>query len=259
VPVTPEPTDLDRSIAFETVFNVRDLGGLRAADGRVVRRGRVFRADGVDRLDGGDLEVARALGLRTVIDLRTLGEVERRGRFPVEHLPVAWHHLPMIQGMWSEQELVATDGPVGFLRDRYLDMLVEGGATIVRALELVADEPPALFHCAAGKDRTGVLAAIVLGLLDVPAEDIAHDYHLSAAAMESFTEWIRRSFPDALDAMTNQPREYLEAPAEAMLGFLEEVDRRHGSVEGLVDHLGLDPAVVARLRAGLLADPDAEG
>ena len=252
--LTPEPTDLDRSIAFQTVFNVRDLGGLRAADGREVRRGRVYRADGVNRLDGPDLEAARALGLRTVIDLRTLGEVERRGRFPVEHLPVAWHHLPMIQGMWSEQDLVATEGPVAFLRDRYLEMLIEGGTAIVRALELVAEEPPALFHCAAGKDRTGVLAAILLGLLEVPAEDIAHDYHLSAAAMESFTEWIRRSFPDALDAMTDQPREYLEAPAEAMHAFLDEVDRRHGSMAGLVDDLGLDRSVVERLQATLLVE-----
>jgi protein-tyrosine phosphatase len=257
VPRSPEPTDLDRSIAFQTVFNVRDLGGLRSADGRVVRRGQLFRADGVNRLDGPDLEVARGLGLRTVIDLRTLGEVEGRGRFPVEHLSVSWHHLPMIQGMWSEQELVATDGPVAFLRDRYLDMLMEGGTTIARSLELVAEEAPVLFHCAAGKDRTGVLAAIVLGLLDVPAEDIAHDYHLSAAAMESFTDWIRLQYPEALDAMSDQPKEYLEAPAEAMLGFLDEVDRRHGSMEGLAEHLGVGPQLVAGLRATLLDAPDA--
>ena len=253
--VTPEPTDLDRSIAFEAVFNVRDLGGLRARDGRVVRAGHVFRADGVNRLDGPDLEVARALGLRAVLDLRTLGEVERHGRFPVEHLPVRWYHLPVLQGMWSEQELAATDGPVAFLRDRYLDMLVEGGASITRAVELVADEHPVLFHCAAGKDRTGVLAAVVLGLLDVPAEDIAHDYHLSAAAMDSFLAWIRERHPAALDTMTEQPREYLEAPAEAMVEFLAEVDRRHGSMEGLAEHLGVAPDVIGRLRTALLDDP----
>jgi protein-tyrosine phosphatase len=257
VTVTPDPVDTDRRIPFELVFNARDLGGIRVGHDQVVRRGLVYRADGVHRLDGADLEVARALGLRTVIDLRTHGELDR-GRFP-ESLGAAWHHLPLITTIWSEQGFVATDGPVSFLRDRYLEMLVEGRDQLPRAIALVADASPTLFHCAAGKDRTGVLAALILGLLGASAEDIAHDYHLSAAAMESFTEWIRRSFPDALDAMTNQPREYLEAPAEAMLGFLEEVDRRHGSVEGLVDHLGLDPAVVARLRAGLLADPDAEG
>ena len=252
--VSPEPLDLDRSIAFQRVFNVRDLGGLRTLDGRRVRSGMVFRADGVNRLDGDDLEIARALGLRTVADLRTLGEVERRGRFPHEHCPVTWHHLPVLQGMWSEQDLVATEGAVAFLRDRYLDMLVEGGATIVRALELVADEPPALFHCAAGKDRTGVVAAVILGLVGVGHEDIAHDYHLSAGAMAAFTDWLTLEFPEALDAMSSQPPEYLEAPADAMFGFLEEVDRRHGSMEGLAEHLGVEPDTVHRLRTNLLED-----
>ena len=86
--ISPEPPALDRSIAFDLVFNVRDLGGLATEDGRKVRRGLVYRADGVNRLDGKDLEAARALGLRTVVDLRTLGEVEGRGGFPVDRLPV---------------------------------------------------------------------------------------------------------------------------------------------------------------------------
>jgi protein-tyrosine phosphatase len=111
VTTLPDPTALDRSVAFAHVFNVRDLGGLPTADGRTVRRGLVYRADGVDRLDGSDLEVARALGLRTVIDLRTTMEVERRGTFPVDRLPVAWHHLPVLDGMWSELDLVASPEP----------------------------------------------------------------------------------------------------------------------------------------------------
>ena len=247
----PETTTIDRAIAFATVFNVRDLGGLTTSDGRVVRRGRVFRADGVDRLDGEDLEVARTLGLRTVIDLRTFGEVERRA-FPAERISVAWHHLPILDGMWSEQDLVPTNGAVDFLRDRYLDMLVEGRDSIVRALELVADDGPVLFHCAAGKDRTGVLAAVVLGVLGASPEVIAEDYHLSAEAMGAFVDWMTLEHPEWMDAMTNQPPEYLAAPPEAMLGFLAEVERRHGSMEALVLELGASPAVVERLRANLL-------
>ncbi len=249
--ISPDPTSLDRAIAFSNVFNVRDLGGLPTADGRSVRRGRVFRADGVNRLGGDDLEVARALGLRTVIDLRTVVELER-GRFPVEHLPVSWHHLPVLEGMWSEQELAPTAGAVAFLRDRYLDMLGEGGASIARAVELVADEGPVLFHCAAGKDRTGVVAAVLLGLVGVAPEVIAEDYHLSAAAMTAFTDWILLEYPEAVDAMSRQPPEYLEAPAEAMLGFLTEVEARYGSMEGVAHHLGVTDAVIARLRATLV-------
>ena len=248
--VTPEPLDLDRRISFETVFNARDLGGLRTTDGATVRRGLVFRADGVHRLSGDDLDVARALGLRTVVDLRTAAEVER-GRFP-EALGATWHHLPVITTMWSELDLVAHEGAVPFLRDRYLDMLAEGQASIARALELAADAPPLLFHCAAGKDRTGVMAAVLLAVLGVSNEDIAADYHLSASAMSAFTEWLTATYPDALDAMSSQPAEYREAPAEAMLEFLERVEHQHGSVEGLIDHLGVPADVVTRLRSTLL-------
>ena len=247
--MTPDPVDLDRRIAFERVFNVRDLGGIPTTDGGRVRSGLVFRADGVNRLDGDDLEVAKALGLRTVVDLRTHGEVEHRGRFPDEHIPVQWHHLPVLEQMWSERDLEATDGAVAFLRDRYLDMLVEGGGSIARTVELIADEAPLLFHCSAGKDRTGVVAAVVLGLVGVAPEDIAADYHLSAAAMDAFTAWINAELPEAVDAMSKQPKEYLEAPAEAMLEFLAEVERVHGSMEDLALQLGVAPGTIERLRS----------
>ncbi len=251
---TPDPTALDRSITFRYVFNVRDLGGLPAAGGLSVRRGLVYRADGVHRLAGDDLEAARALGLRTVIDLRTADEVGR-GRFPADEYPVAWHHLPVLRRIWSDDDLVPGEGAAAFLRDRYLDMLVHGGESIARAVELMAEGRPTLFHCAAGKDRTGVVAALVLGLLDVPHDHIVADYHASAGAMAAFVDWLTIEFPQALDAMTSQPPEYLEAPAEAMHGFLGEVEDRYGSVADLANHLGVSDHTIDRLRAALLEQP----
>jgi len=248
---TPDPTT-DRVIRFQRVFNVRDLGGLPTRDGREVRRGAVYRADGVHRLAGDDLEAARALGLRTVIDLRTEDEIAR-GRFPIDQHPVDWHHLPVIKRIWSDDDLVAGASAAEFLRDRYLDMIVEGGGSLARAVELISDGHPALFHCAAGKDRTGVLAAVILGLLDVPDEEIAGDYHQSAAAMLDFESWLEIEFPDAKTAMTSQPREYLEAPVEAMHGFLDGVRDRFGSMEGLAVELGVSDATISALRDQLIA------
>ena len=254
-----DPTALDRRVSFDLVFNVRDLGGLATSDGRTIRRGHLFRADGVQRLAGDDLERARALQLTTVVDLRTAGEIERGGRFPVEEYPVDWHHLPIIERMWSEDDLVATAGAVEFLRDRYVEMLESGAPYLARIVELVADGAPALFHCAAGKDRTGVVAAVLLGLLGVDGPTIAADYHATAGAMAAFVDWLTIAHPEAMDSMTNQPPEYLEAPREAMTAFLDHVDDRHGSMEGLAAHLGVETAAVESLRARCSTDSSSGG
>ncbi len=234
------------------MFNVRDLGGLRTADGHTVRRGRVYRADGVQRLRDDDLERARGLGLRTVIDLRTASEIGRAGRFPVEHYPVEWHSLPMIRRIWSEDDLVPTSGAVEFLRERYLDMLTDGGESLAAIVAIVAEGHPALFHCAAGKDRTGVVAAVLLGLVGVERDEIIADYHATAGAMAAFVDWLIVEYPEAIDAMTSQPPEYLQAPPEAMAGFLDAVDDRYGSMLGLADHLRIHDDTVTRLRDSLL-------
>jgi protein-tyrosine phosphatase len=248
----PDPTALERSIDFRLVFNVRDLGGLPTVDGRAVRRGQVYRADGVNRLRDDDLEVARDLGLRTVIDLRTAGEIGRSGRFPVEQYPVAWHSLPMIRRMWSDDDLVATTGAGDFLRDRYVEMLTDGADSLAAIVDLVAEGQPALFHCAAGKDRTGVVAAVLLGLVGVERDEIVADYHATAGAMGAFVDWLTLEHPEAIDAMTSQPPEYLEAPPEAMAGFLDVVDERYGSMDALAAHLGIPDTTVTRLRDTLL-------
>jgi protein-tyrosine phosphatase len=249
---SPDPTALDRSIVFELAFNVRDLGGLPTQDGRTIRRGLLYRGDGVHRLAGADLEKARTLGLRTVVDLRTAGEIERGGQYPVHEHPVVWHNLPILDRMWSEDDLVATTGAAAFLCDRYLDMLRSGAPAIAEIVGLAADGTPMLFHCAAGKDRTGVVAAVLLGLAGVSAEEIAADYHATAGAMAAFVDWLTVTYPEAIDSMTSQPPEYLEAPLEAMATFLERVDERFGSMEGYVDSLGVDAATIDRLRATII-------
>jgi protein-tyrosine phosphatase len=247
--ISPDPGALGRSIEFELVFNVRDLGGLPTDDGRSIRPGLLYRADGVHRLAGDDLEKARTLALRTVVDLRTTGEIDRGGRFPVEEYALDWHHLPILERMWSEDDLVATTGAVDFLCDRYVDMLRSGGPSIHRIVHLAADGTPMLFHCAAGKDRTGVVAAVLLSLAGVPREEIATDYHATAGAMAAFVDWLTVTYPEAIDAMTSQPPEYLDAPREAMVTFLERVDEHYGSMDGYVTEIGVDSDTIERLRS----------
>jgi protein-tyrosine phosphatase len=248
--ITPE-----RHLVLDGLFNVRDLGGYATQSGQTVKWSRLYRADGIHRLAGDDLEKVRTLGLRTVIDLRTPGELVERGRFPTDAIPVEYHHLPMLEKIWDKDTFDATMPAVRFLADRYAEMFVVGADSITRALTVLADEAayPAVFHCAAGKDRTGVLAAVVLSLLGVADDDIAQDYALSRLGMDRMLDWLKTSNPDAFDAMTNQPQGFLDAPRDAMDTLLAAVARKHGSMEGYVEGLGVANDTVAALRRLLLA------
>jgi protein-tyrosine phosphatase len=252
--VTMELDDPGRHISFDALFNVRDLGGYATDLGRRTRWRILYRADGLNRAQGGDLERLAAMGLRTVVDLRTSGERAERGSFPVDALPVEYHHFPVLQQTWEGQTLEAGIEGAAFLTERYQDMLVEGASAIADALTVLADPRvyPAVFHCAAGKDRTGVLAALVLGLVGVPDETIAADYGLSRVGMVAMLDWVRANRPEALDAMLDQPGVLLEAPPIAMRALLDGVRDQHGSVEGYASAIGVSAPTIDGLRANLL-------
>ncbi|GAA1811954.1 tyrosine-protein phosphatase [Planosporangium flavigriseum] len=249
-------TIVERHVPFSTVFNFRDLGGYPAAEGRMVCWGRLYRSDGLHRLTGDDFEDFAALGIRTVLDLRRPDELEADGRV-AESIGLDYRHLNFHADLWPQHSLRPDDMP-RYLADRYAEM-AEGGLTgrnaIASSLRAVADADaaPLVFHCAAGKDRTGVLAALVLSLLGVDDEDIATDYALSAESERRFREWRRR-------LAAGQPEEDGHAPAwainpcpqEAMHLFLTELRGRHGSVEAYVRRVGISDAEVAKLREHLL-------
>jgi protein-tyrosine phosphatase len=240
---------------MERLFNVRDLGCYETVDGRTTRWRTLYRADGIHHASDADVERLLGLGLRTVLDLRTHGELEERGRFAAGHATLAYHHLPVLRETWDGWVDVDPDvDAVPFLAKRYEEMLDDGAAALAGALEVLADADayPAVFHCAAGKDRTGVLAAVVLGLLGVDDDTIATDYGLSKAAMDSLIEWMRANVPDSLDAMTDQPAAFLDAPPRAMQLVLEVVRSEHGSMAGYVEAIGVDADVVTSLRRSLL-------
>jgi protein-tyrosine phosphatase len=247
-----------RRLSLSNVFNFRDIGGHPSAGGREVTTGSVFRADGLNRLDEGDIEIVSALELRTIIDLRTDVEREEHGVAPADALSADLLHLPLIHELWP-REGADLEHPVDYLVARYLEMTEDvGGRSIAQIVELAGegdpDSCPLVFHCSAGKDRTGVTAAVLLALAGVDDETIAADYHLTAAAVDDFTVWIHEHHPEAADAMTEQPKVFMTCPPEAMFGFLAGVRERHGSVEGLVRDLGVSDSTVRQLRQRLITD-----
>ncbi|WP_338090421.1 tyrosine-protein phosphatase [Planosporangium thailandense] len=247
-------TTVDRVIPFSTVFNFRDLGGYPAAAGSTVRWSRLYRSDGLHRLTPVDFEDFAALGVRTVLDLRRPDELEADGRV-AESLGLAYHNLNFHADLWPQFTLGAA--LPRYLADRYAEM-AEGGLTgrnaVAASLRLIADSDstPLVFHCAAGKDRTGVLAALTLSLLGVADDDIAADYALSAESERRFREWRRSLAADRPEEDGHSPWQVDPCPRDAMHLFLVELRERHGSVEGYARRAGITDAQIERLREHML-------
>ncbi len=239
-----------RTLPFTALFNFRDLGGYAGRDGRTTRWRRVFRADSLHGIGEEDRQAWAELGVRTVIDLRRDGEVRHFGRVP-HHDGLDYRHTPIDHLDWREVEYPEGTVHPRWLADRYLNFAEQGADGLATALSLLAepDRAPAVVHCMAGKDRTGVVCALTLSLLGVADDVVAEDYALSTAAMVALTEHLARTDPEPVT------QRYFECPAEAMQLFLDDLRAKHGSVEGYVRDIGLTGEQVATLRDHLLEPP----
>jgi protein-tyrosine phosphatase len=232
----------DRIITFDASHNFRDMGGYPLADGRITSWRTLYRADGLQRLTDDDHERLAALGLHTVVDLRTAEELDERGKLSItRHGDLRFVHLPIVDSTWRDAGVPDFDADADFLRWAYREMLRQGRDRFAEAIQLLAEPKalPAVFHCAAGKDRTGLLAALILGSIGVPRELILADYALTAEGMVRMLAWARTEFPDMAEAMADTPSAFLAALPEALDTVLDEVCALHGSIRGYVLALGV--------------------
>jgi protein-tyrosine phosphatase len=240
----------DRRVPLANVFNFRDLGGYPVGNGRTTQWGRMFRADGLHRLEGDDLDLIDGIGIRTVIDLRTSNEIADRGAFPVEQYPVAYHHLSIIDATWVETgvpEFEPTEqGGIDFLVWAYRDMLDTGAHRFAQAIATLAQpgNGPAVFHCAAGKDRTGILTMLILGGLGADREVIAEDFGLTRAGMDRMCAWLAEHNPEALQDMGERNPHMSGAHPDAMRQILTDLDEQHGGVRGYLSSIGVGDALL---------------
>jgi protein-tyrosine phosphatase len=245
------PTLFERQVRLDGCFNFRDLGGYPTRGGRWIRPERLYRADGPHALTDSDHVTLSMLGLRTVIDLRTVDEVSTKPSFDALS-DVTGYHLPLLDVVPDTEDLPTWTDPK-VVADRYREMLDRGADMIADALTILSDPGsyPALIHCTAGKDRTGLLSAIILGLLDASDETILADYAESAAAMVDFVAYLKRAHPAADELLTLLAPAMVSAHPETMSVFIDGIVRDYGSFAALAAALGAGSAPRA-LRALLV-------
>ena len=253
------PTGPERRIPFHGPVNFRDLGGYAGRAGRTVKWGLVFRADALI-LDDRDLDPFARLGIRTVYDLRSSVERETNpNRLPDDAAPTTLV-LPLVSEDPAANPLDgidSTDGE-GFLEQLYLHIFERSATNFGRLLTGLAqtDGLPAVFHCAAGKDRTGLVSAALLSILGVDLDDILDDYELTSRYRT--TEHVQASM-DRLSRQQTLPPEViagmLRAPRPAMYSAVARIQERYGDFDHYLTGPAGAPADVPDRLRDVLLDP----
>ncbi|MDQ1396202.1 MAG: protein-tyrosine phosphatase [Acidimicrobiaceae bacterium] len=251
----------ERRLPVPGTLNFRDLGGYPTAAGRTVW-GRVFRSDNFAEVPPEGWRQLHDMGLREVFDLRHDSERERQPTAVPDDLDIAISVLA-IGGEAAEspdviEMLTADDGRsfgVDFMVTMYEELVAGHGQVFATLLSHLSDAErlPAVFHCTAGKDRTGVAAALLLRLLGVDRETVLDDYELTTRYRSTTRIEQLRPRLEAAGVDVEAVRPFLSAPRPALAAALDAIDARHGSVEGFLLAHGLDAAVPDRLRASLVA------
>ena len=245
-------------VELEGACNVRDVGGLPTVDGRMTRPGVLLRGDNLQDLTPDDVALLLDAGLGTVLDLRTSAEVEIIGPGPLQATPVPHLHQDLIPLGFEARDLVERTIPADGVGEHamdhyYLDYVRDAPEGVAVALRTIADprSGTVLVHCAAGKDRTGVVVALALSLVGVRRDEVVADY----ARTDERIERIRARLlgcPLYGPSIAQRPLSAMRPHADNMERFLDRVDAEYGGVHGLAMAIGFDEETVARLSRRLL-------
>ena len=242
--------EVERHLPLEGISNLRDVGGYATVDGRYTRWRTLFRSGCVDRLSlSGQEWLVEHAGLRTVIDLRQDDEIVSRPNVFANSTRVRYRRVPLFDGPPPD------DAPVP-LEVGYWRMLEQRHARMRAVFEELLEPGalPALIQCYAGKDRTGMVVALILEAIGVPRATVAADYALSAACLgQEFVDETRAWLTERGWSWETYGH-LCGSPAELMLDVLAGVDSRFGGVASYLASIGVPPADVQALRERLTLD-----
>jgi protein-tyrosine phosphatase len=246
-----------RDIQFEGILNFRDMGGYRARGGRTIAWRRLFRSGEMHHMTGNDAaRLGGEIGIKTVIDLRSSNAQEKTGAGLLGQTEIKIVSLPcaVVFDGDTEQGMTAAKKFSGLEEAfNYQIRLKNYSGSLIKAMEIIADTKnhPVVFHCNAGKDRSGILAALILSILGVMKHDIINDYAMTDQYMKAFIDrW--NSDTETAGVLDDLPAYHLRAVPESMEIFLNALKKDHGSVEGYLKAQGADATLVNRLEKALL-------
>ncbi len=250
--------EYSRHVSFESILNFRDLGGYRTQGGRMLAWRRLFRSGELHHMTGHDAaRLKEEIRLASVIDLRSSRQGRPLGLGLLEEVGVKYFNIPFIKITEDDYNRERREAPRDFANsgDFYLYFIrqEEFDRRLMEALGIIADPAnhPLVFHCNAGKDRSGILAAVILGVLGVADDDIVEDYMLTAPYMEQFlSRWDNAS--GTADISRPLPDYITMASPESMVWFLSALKQEYGSIRGYLETQGAEKGLFDRLERALL-------
>ena len=249
-----------RNLAWDVCYNAREVGGYATEDGGRIRWHTLIRADNLYYLTPEGQAALRSYGVRTIIDLRLADELERYpSPFDTQQTPddpPRYRNLPL-----HDPDTSAVVDAADSMQSGYIAILERNKTLVAAVIEAVSDaleEGAVLVHCHGGKDRTGIIVALLLSLANVPRETIVEDYALSETRLEP----LHAAWVEAQTRARGQPVErprWMYSRPETMRGLLEYLDRQYGGVEGYLEAAGVRQASIEQIRKYLVTPGDGPG
>ena len=233
-----------RYLQLPGCLNLRELGGYETTEGKQIKWRTLLRSDSLHRLPISSQQQLIDYGVKTIVDLRNLFEIKLEEYAFSNRKEIRYFNLPLIE---ENQRNIIESIKDKTLLELNLFFLKERPLAIKIILETLAtQQTPVIIHCAAGKDRTGFITALLLGLAGVPITTIAEDYHLSDRALASLYREIR---PQAEKAgMTH----LLESPPQTIIDTFAYLDRRYGGIDRYLENIGINLKTRDRLKTMLI-------
>lgn len=242
----------DRRLHWDGAINVRDLGGFHTRDGQRTRRGALVRMDNPGHLTDAGIRAMLDYGVSTVIDLRYPTEITNYPQLIEAVQTDAGAPVIMSIPLLDEANRAEEDATFARSRDEWHEYVLDRrGETMAEVLRAIAHAKPGTvaYHCAAGKDRTGIVSALLLDLAGVSRDEIVQDYAVSE-------EWLRPRTEQWLQPLDESQRAFarglMRTAPEFMLHVLGYLDTRYGGTAGYLRQIGLSDAELEALRARLL-------